>query len=149
MGEALDFVEPRIERIPETGCWIWMGGISQKGYARASYDGRDIYLHRWLYQQIYGDVGELTMDHLCRVRCCINPAHLEPVTNIENVLRGFGEPAKNRRKTHCKHGHPFDEENTRKQRPETKEKTRVCKTCARLLSNKIYHQRKNNEIRNV
>lgn len=70
----------------------------------------------------------LTLDHLCRNRACVNPVHLEPVTNRVNILRGIGITAQNARKTHCKHGHPFTVENTIYKHGGG---WRICKICNR------------------
>lgn len=65
--------------------------------------------HRVVYEAWVGPIPEgLTLDHLCRVRCCVNPLHLEPVTRGENVLRGDAFTAVNARKAHCPQGHPYD-----------------------------------------
>ena len=69
--------------------------------------------HRVSYQLVVGEIPEgLTLDHLCRNPSCVNPDHLEPVTTKENILRGVSKIAQQARQTHCKRGHPFDEENT-------------------------------------
>lgn len=81
--------------------------------------------HRMAYEELVGPIADgLQIDHLCRVRCCVNPAHLEPVTQAENIRRGVSPTAANRRKTHCKHGHEFTTENTRLV-PEG----RICRRC--------------------
>lgn len=68
---------------------------------------------RFAWQAFVAPLGEGEVpDHLCRNRGCVNPDHLDPVTNVENVLRGESPPAQNRRKTVCKNGHPFSPENT-------------------------------------
>ena len=85
-------------------------------------------LHRAIYEKFVGPIPDgLTIDHLCRNRLCVNPAHLEPVTLAANVLRGESLPAKNARKTHCPKGHPYDETNTHI----TKQGWRICKACNR------------------
>jgi len=120
------------------GCWIWQRGKSKNGYgliqigSRAGgHRRRTLYAHRVSYEVFAGPIPVgLELDHLCRNRACVNPAHLEPVTRSINTLRGAG-PAKlgalNGRKTHCKNGHPFDLANTR-YRPTG---GRSCRACAR------------------
>lgn len=76
----------------ETGCWLWTAGYRRGGYARFRYAGagsKNGAAHRFSYEKLIGPVsGGLQLDHLCRVRHCVNPAHLEPVTPRENTLRG-------------------------------------------------------------
>lgn len=87
--------------------------------------------HRHAYESLVGPIpGELTIDHLCRVRCCVNPDHLEPVTRGENVRRGEAGrvvAAMHRAKTHCPHGHPYD---ARSVEPRG---WRRCRSCRRLI----------------
>lgn len=116
------------------GCWLWKGSINAKGYARF-WDGARLWqAHRWSYEHTIGPIPEgLQLDHLCRVRNCVNPAHLEPVTNRENTLRGLG-PAKSRermRRMHgCPSGHPYDEHNTIVRiRVQTGLPRRECRAC--------------------
>ena len=100
-------------------CWIWTAETSRGGYGRfaagSRSDGtrRSVQAHRYAYELLVGPIPEgLELDHLCRVRNCVNPAHLEPVTTKVNVLRGIGLAARNAGKTHCPQGHPYDEANT-------------------------------------
>lgn len=73
------------------GCWLWLGSKDPRGYGvcyRAP--GRSTTVHRDAYEHLVGPIPEgLTLDHLCRTRACVNPAHLEPVTLLENVRRGW------------------------------------------------------------
>lgn len=73
----------------KTGCWLWQRSLSRTGYAsigRASAHG---IAHRFFYEREHGPLPPgVQLDHLCRVRHCVNPAHLEPVTNAENCRRG-------------------------------------------------------------
>ena len=95
-------------------CWPWRAGLFSDGYGlfvRA--DNRAERAHRVAYELAYGPIpAGLTIDHLCRHHPCVNPAHLEAVTNKENILRGVSFSAVNARKTHCIHGHEFTVENT-------------------------------------
>jgi hypothetical protein len=111
-------------------CWPWLAYRDRDGYGRFSWQQEDGKIvshgaHRLAYTLRIGVIPEgLTLDHLCRNRGCVNPAHLEPVTRRENILRGTGPAALAARKTECKRGHPFDEKNTGHER-----KGRYCKTC--------------------
>lgn len=91
---------------PNTGCWLWLGGRSEGGYGRIWLDGRMAQAHRVLYEELRGPVpATMTIDHLCKTRACVNPAHMEIVSMKENVLRGESPQAINARKTHCPQGH--------------------------------------------
>ena len=73
---------------PNTGCWLWLGGLNQKGYPQFKHQQRTWRAHRFMYERAKGPLPEgLTLDHLCRVRSCVNPDHLEPVTHAENCRR--------------------------------------------------------------
>lgn len=73
-------------------CWIWKRKPNAKGYGqlRNPRTGRTTTAHRYAYELVVGPIPDgLTIDHLCRVRACVRPDHLEPVTNRENLLRGI------------------------------------------------------------
>lgn len=93
-------------------CWLWIASFKSGGYG-SYWDGtRHMRAHRFLWEKMVGPIPEgLQLDHLCRVRNCVNPDHMEPVTCRENLLRGHGIAAINARKTHCKQGHPFSGDN--------------------------------------
>lgn len=92
-------------------CWVWTGSRDHQGYGRCSIGNRDQRAHRVTYQILVGDPGVM-LDHLCRNPSCVNPAHLEPVTNRVNQARGQGFVAANLAKTSCDNGHPYDAANT-------------------------------------
>jgi hypothetical protein len=128
--QTLDRMFANSAPIPHCGCWVWMGATNQFGYGRALLDGQRMVAHRAAYILAHGNVpGDLELDHLCRVRSCINPDHLEPVEKLENIRRGIaGEwfAAQQRAKTHCPQGHPYAGDNLfiRKGRPH-----RECRAC--------------------
>lgn len=72
-----------------TLCWIWQLSRKRNGYGELRKSGRTMYAHRWMYEQHVGPIPEgRDLDHLCRVRACVNPDHLEVVTRSENNRRG-------------------------------------------------------------
>ena len=95
------------------GCWYWTGTITETGYGLASYrddsgQRRTIRAHRLVYQQLVGPIpAGLEIDHMCRVRRCVNPEHLDVVTRRENQLRSNSVSAQAARRTHCKRGHEY------------------------------------------
>lgn len=128
-----DFLLNRVVPVTESGCWIWMGEVTKShGYGVISVminwvRTRD-YAHRVFYELYKGPIPEgLIIDHLCRVRSCCNPDHLEPVTIAENVRRGESVSARYSKRTHCKHGHLFSDDNLLK--CTTRPTVRICRAC--------------------
>lgn len=118
------------------GCWFWTAATNGKpGYGVFAFNRRQQLAHRVAYELFVGPVPDgLTLDHLCRVRNCVNPEHLEPVTLAENIDRGKayrlrGADSIQGSKTHCPKGHPYDEANTRIRRGKKGGPERVCRTC--------------------
>lgn len=98
---------------PNSRCWKWKAGKTNKGYGAFYINQKQHTAHRLSYRLFVGEIPiGLDLDHLCRNRDCCNPSHLEAVTRRENLLRGNTIPALNATKTHCKHGHEFTPENT-------------------------------------
>ena len=74
----------------DTGCWLWQGATDRDGYGCLRIEGRALGAHRVAYTVFWRPIPPgLFLDHLCDVKPCVNPAHLEPVTNAENVRRGY------------------------------------------------------------
>lgn len=109
-------------------CWRWTAGLMGGGYGQFHFRGSPKYAHRWLYEQTRAQVAaDLTMDHLCRNRWCVNPAHLEPVTRGENVLRGVSPAARAAAAVSCPAGHPYSGDNLAIKR----DGSRRCRACHR------------------
>lgn len=104
-----------------TPCWVWVGSLNgPAGYGSfwsgtVRTGGRMVAAHRFLYELWHGQPvpDGLVIDHFCRNRRCVNPLHIEAVTQRVNVLRGRGPTARNAFKTHCPAGHEYSAENTR------------------------------------
>ena len=93
-------------------CWLWLGSSNAAGYGQFHWKAVRGLAHRYSYGITFGKVPiNLELDHLCRVRPCVNPQHLEPVTHKENSRRGIGGLG-NKIKTHCPSGHVYSIENT-------------------------------------
>lgn len=145
---AAALTDKLIKRIRQgDGCWEWLGTVNNEGYGsftlypNGKQGGRDTRTaHRLVYETFVGPIPEgMTLDHLCHTadgdcaggptcahRRCVKPTHLAPTPFTDNVLRGVGPTAVNARKTHCIHGHPFDQANTYI-RPATG--NRDCRVC--------------------
>lgn len=131
---------------PNSGCWLWTGSLSAGGYGRITIwnpttQGAEHFVaHRVSYEMHKGLIPlGLQIDHLCRVKCCVNPAHLEAVSARENVLRSFKftiNSVRSKRRTHCPQGHLYSDENTRMQFGRSHETgkgywNRICRTCGK------------------
>jgi len=112
---------------PELGpCWIWTGYRRNGRYPWMYYAGRPVAAYRVAYILLVGPIPEgLQIDHLCRVVFCVNPVHLEPVTQKENIRRQIAAI------THCAQGHPYDAENTAYANPTGRIRYRYCRICTR------------------
>lgn len=124
-------------------CWHWMGYIEQDGYGRVAIPAgpkrkyRKRQAHRVIYEILVGPVPPgLQLDHLCRNRCCCNPAHLEPVTAKENIQRSdLSKRGQHwRDKTHCPQGHEYTPENTYLD----KKGGRFCRACHKVKTREAY-----------
>ena len=111
--------------LPSAACVLWTGALDRRGYGRQRVGQRRIMAHRVVWELLVGPIPDgATLDHLCRTPACVNPAHLEPVSQRENVLRGEAPAAQNARKETCDRGHRFDYTNSRGER--------ICRRCRTL-----------------
>lgn len=119
---------------PNTGCWLWTAALNGHGYGAFTLpiSRRKVGAHRLAYELYRGPIPTgFQIDHLCRVRSCVNPSHLEAVTQFENLRRGFQA----RGAAHgCVNGHAFDGVNRRGER--------TCSQCAKANSARHYQKRK-------
>ncbi|MEE8207870.1 MAG: HNH endonuclease signature motif containing protein [Nitrosomonadaceae bacterium] len=116
----------KCEKVTESGCIIWICSTDKNGYGTTQYNGKVTYAHRAAYIEKNGEIPNgLEIDHLCRVRSCVNPDHLEAVTHKENCNRSISH---NTLKTHCPEGHPYSGDNLYFYKKGNK---RDCKACAR------------------
>ena len=125
MDAMTTILGPFMAKVEEiAGCWIWRGSILRNGYGQF-YSGGPHLAHRYSYELHKGPIPKgLVIDHLCRVRRCVNPDHLEAVTQSINLLRGETLNASEVTRMVCPSGHPYNETNTRIYRGR-----RFCKAC--------------------
>lgn len=132
---------PKVDKRGPDECWPWLAALHEYGYGMISVGGKKGGMrraHRIAYELEVGPIPEgLDLDHLCRNRRCVNPAHLEPVTRRENLVRGEGFVGVHARKTHCPQGHPYDGENLYV----NDRGHRQCRTCQRQYNRESYYRR--------
>lgn len=125
---------------PNSGCWLWLGAANVGGYGQMTIGSRTdgsrtrAAVHRLAYETLVAPIPVgLQLDHLCRTRCCVNPAHLEPVTQHVNILRGVGRAAVHAALTHCKRGHAFVNDGAVYAQSHNGRRRRTCLACRRGL----------------
>lgn len=142
----LEKIRDNIMVDPNSGCWLFTGGLDKCGYSKLS-GGKDIpgesLGHRMSYLIFKGPIPDGTeIDHKCRVRSCINPAHLQAVSHAKNVsLADYKTNHRNGVKTHCKRGHEFTPENTMVNRHGSYS-TRKCRACTSERQRRSYERKK-------
>ncbi len=107
----------KVDKSPSSGCWLWTGEKSAKGYGRfvisfVSGKRKRVYAHRFSWEQTHDKIPDtLQIDHLCGIKNCVNPDHMEVVTSRENILRGMSPSAITYRTGICKRGHALSDDN--------------------------------------
>lgn len=131
----------------EGGCWRWAACIRDDGYGSFTVVGGHgpntirLVAHKYAFEVFRFPVPEgLELDHLCRNRWCVNPFHLQPVTQLTNLMRGESFCANNARKTHCMHGHEFTPENTLIVEYPNRAPCRRCRKCHARRQNEFYRR---------
>lgn len=141
--ELLERWREKINPEPNSGCWLWIGTITEDGYGRFWWRGRHRSAHRLAVMLAGREIPQhMQVDHKCRVRCCVNPDHLEVVTQQTNIARGrvgLKTAAAKRLITHCPQGHPYDARNTGFMRGARRH--RRCLACHRAREHARYHGR--------
>lgn len=127
-----DYVFPE----PNSGCWIYAGGDNGHGYGSFMTRRGRKYAHRFAYEAIKGPIPKgMELDHLCCLRCCCNPDHLEPVTRQENIRRSVARGAVFRAPTtHCPKGHPKVDGNVVEIKRADGRTYRACRQCQQEAS---------------
>lgn len=147
-NSLLDRIMDKVEMVTESGCWLWTARLDDGGYGLIGFYDPIAYhnsgkksvqkrAHVAAYELLIGTIPSgMELDHVCRVRCCVNPYHLEPVTHAENVRRGISgivNGARMRAKTHCPRGHEYSGANLF-----VTQGGRKCRECQRIADRKRF-----------
>lgn len=82
-------IEPPDYVINEDGCWLWTGGVNNRGYGSLKVNGKHMHSHRAMWEQERGPIpGNLTIDHICKIKLCVNPDHMRLMTRLDNQRLG-------------------------------------------------------------
>lgn len=124
-------------------CWPWSASLNDGGYGQFMVDGKPQRAHRIAWELLRGEIPHgLVIDHLCRNRWCVNPWHMEPVTNEENIARGLFLVTRPPQRTVCPSGHRYEGDNVRID-PQGYQR---CRACERKQSLESYYRRKERQI---
>ena len=128
-------VDRLLSRCEIGDCWLWTGVLTSGGYGQMSVNGVQKYVHRLIWEELIGPIpAGYDVDHLCRVRNCVNPDHLDPVTRRENLSRGVGHGTR----AYCPQGHPYNKKNTYRY----PDGSRYCRVCRREGMRRLKERRK-------
>ncbi len=130
---VIDLPERIAERIviDDAEHWMWQGSLNDSGYGRVTIDGQTRRAHRAVWELLVGPIADgHVLDHLCRLRACVNPHHLEPVTVVENTMRGLSVTALKAAQEVCTRGlHLLAGDNLIVERPRGRKPSRRCRAC--------------------
>ena len=133
--------------VDANGCWIWTRSTDGKGYAcssRGPFGASSKRVHKAIWEEFNGPMPDgLQSDHLCRVRCCVNPAHIEAVTSSENNRRSMAPTGTNSRKTICIKGHALSGDNLIIK----SDGNRECRTCRQSRDRESQVRRQERKLR--
>ena len=130
--ELPERIRNKIQPEPNSGCWLWTGCLTDRGYPNGTVRYKSYRMHRYIYRLFKDDLGS-ELHHVCRTKCCVNPSHLQNVTKSENCRQ---RP----RITHCKNGHLLAGDNVRYRN----DGSRRCKICQAEAGRIRYQMRKLN-----
>lgn len=130
-------------RVDASGdCWLWMGGTNSRGYGYFWDGTKQLAAHRFVWELLVGTIADgLQIDHLCRIKRCVNPDHLEPVTPRENIYRGVNMVALHAKKIHCANGHLLLGVNLK-----VTPRQRKCRTCMRSAGRRHNAKRRSHMV---
>lgn len=150
LPNTIDKLLGKVEKVTESGCWIWMGYTNPQGYGRTPWSGRILAAHRIIYEHFKGPIPEgMLACHSCDVPSCCNPDHIFIGTEYDNAIDAFRKgrmyPRKAIRKRvaiqtsrgHCKRGHPYSGYNLI-----TPGGRRKCRICSNWVASSVATRRK-------